>query len=421
MTSPARGHGAAGLYRPRGSEGHVAKAPLLLSLAVLVFTALTSSVTATFEVVGSDTSKTITLAANSHDAYQILDSGGTVAQVAVTATGLLDFYVMNNTGYGEYTDPNSQVFHTVDGASRESVTSFTYSTPAYRGRIVVVDNEDFTAGGAPGTQPVTYTITISFAAAQSGGPDLFSIALAAVAGAAVFGAIAVVIMRRRRTQAAQTTIPAAPQQFLPPPPPASAPLPPPPGFQPGFTTAPVSAVPPPAGTIVRLMTSAEYGVLVQDFKKQKGKLLILPILGLVLSLVLMNLQDWTFSPLVLFALMSPIAIAVLRKYRSAIASGTVIEYRGFPTVISAETVGKRQFYQVLFGSTTLRILPSLCGRFVQNQGNTLVVFERAKGQTVAIAVNGTPLSAPLNEPVEQIGGSTISAGSGTTPGALGAA
>ena len=406
---------------PPSREVIVTRVALLLSLAILISLTLSPLVAATFEVVGADTSKTATLAANSHAAYQLLDSSSNVVDVGVTADGFVDFYVMNNTGYNEYIDPNSALFHTVDGASQENVTSFTYSTLAYKGRILVVDNEDFTNSGASGSQTVTYTITISFAAAQTGGPTLFSITMAALAGGAVFGAIAVVVWRqRKKKQAAQTTIPAAPQQFLPPAPPASAPLPPPPGFQPGFMTAPVSAVPQPAGTIVRTKTSAEYGVLVQDFKKQKGKLLILPIMGLVLSLVLMTMQDWTLSPLVLFALMSPIAIGVLHKYRSAIASGNVIEYRGIPTAISAETLGKRQFYQVLFGSTTLRILPSLYGRFVQNQPNTLAVFEKAKGQTVAIAVNGTPLSAPLNEPVEQIGGPKISAGSGTTPGALGA-
>ena len=126
------------------------------------------------------------------------------------------------------------------------------------------------------------------------------------------------------------------------------------------------------------------------------------------------------SPLVLLALVSPIAIAVLRKYRSAIASGNVIEYRGVPTVISAETIGKRQFYRVLLGTASLRILPSLYGRFVQNQPNTLAVFEMAKGQNVAIAVNGAPLSAPLKERVEEVGVPTTSAGTGTNLGPLGA-
>ena len=396
---------------------HFTRLGLFLALAALFSLTVSPFVAALDETVSSDLSRTVTMDANTYDAYHI--SGGRVGTVEITADGFVDFYVMDGTGYQEYTDPNSISFHTI--ASDQNAKSFTYSTPVSGGRIIVIDNENWTTGGASGATSVTYAIAVSFGTTSQPGPTPLSITLAVVAGGAVFGSIAAVVLRQRKKRhAVQTTIPVAPQQFLPPPPPPGAPLPPPPGFQPEFMPAPVATVQQTAGKIERRFTPAEYGVLVQDFKKHKGKLLILPILGLGLSLVLRSLQDWTMAPLVLFSVLSPIAVVVLRKYRSSIASGNVIEYQGVPTAISTETHGKKQLYRVLFGTESMLISPSLYGRFVQNQVNALAVFEKVKGQVVAISVNGTPLSAPLNEPVVRVGLPTSSARSGETMNVWGA-
>ena len=187
-----------------------------------------------------------------------------------------------------------------------------------------------------------------------------------------------------------------------PPPPWTAPPPPPPG-----TPTPSAAL------SQRVVTPAEYGVLVQDFRRQKGKMIVLPVLGLFASALLIGLDDWTMSPLILFSLLSPLVVVALRKYRDAIAAGSVLEYRGVPTATSQEMRNSKPFYQVRFGTETLSMPPTLYGRFLPNQANTLAVFERAKGQMVALSVNGYPLPAPLRETVVPLGPPTAAGASGT--------
>lgn len=149
----------------------------------------------------------------------------------------------------------------------------------------------------------------------------------------------------------------------------------------------------------RTITPAEYAVLAQDFKQQKGKMIILPILGIFASILLISLDDWTMSPLILFSLLSPVVVVALRKYRDAIVAGSVVEYRGVPTAVASETRNSKPFYQIRLGNEPLSVPPTLFARLVPNVPNTLAVFERAKGQAVAISLNGTALPAPLKETV----------------------
>ena len=84
---------------------------LLLSLSILFSVVLSPSVTA-LETISSGRARTVTVAMDSHDAYQVVISGNKTASIEFTADSIVDFYVMTASGYAEYTDPNSSVFHT---------------------------------------------------------------------------------------------------------------------------------------------------------------------------------------------------------------------------------------------------------------------------------------------------------------------
>src|SRR5213594_436991 len=176
---------------------------LVLSMAVLCSAVLSTSAAAP-EPIGSGITRTVTVAAQSHDAYQVDTPRGQTASIAFTASAAsssVDFYVMTAAGYGDYANPSSPSFSVVN--SDENKKSFAYSTTA-TGLIFVLDNDDVTSSGAPGAQAVTYDIAISFQ--TIGGPSPLSIGLAAMAGLAVFGSIAVIVLTQRKRRRAAAAV-----------------------------------------------------------------------------------------------------------------------------------------------------------------------------------------------------------------------
>lgn len=348
---------------------------VLFSVSVLLFGLVSPSVAA-LETIGSGTSRTVTLAMYSHDAYELETSGGNTASIELTAGSTVDFYVMTASGYAEYTDPNAPSFGVVD--DRENAQSFAYST-TQSGLIFVVDNDDISSSGASSTGSVTYVLTVVFAAPPSdGGPTTTSIILAIVAAAAVFSAIAATVyMRRRRTtQSASLVQPVSPPQAS--------------GISPPsvVSTAPTWPVEQAPGTMRRPLSAVEQDMLIRDFAKQRARFVGGSIVGLGLAIaynVFPNLMTLSLS---IVAFLAPAIAYGLVKLRRAILAGQVVEFHGVPALLETNRAGKQQFYRVQFGTESVLVSSSLWSRLVPNQPNSLTVLE---GANLAIGLNGVPL------------------------------
>src|SRR2546425_1445711 len=114
--------------------GRVVRGALGVSLALLLSLVPACS-TASFETINTNTSRTVVVPMYSHDAYAVTIAGGT-ATIQFTANATVDFYVLTATGYSEYVDPNSSMFHYRD--LNENAQSFSY-TATQSGLIVVID------------------------------------------------------------------------------------------------------------------------------------------------------------------------------------------------------------------------------------------------------------------------------------------
>jgi len=320
---------------------------------------------AALETIGTDASRTIVLDMNAHDAFEVAISAGT-ASIAFTADSNVDFYVLSASDYSEYTDPNSSSFSVQDSA--EDTQSFSFST-AQSGMIFVVDNDDVSLSGASPTGPVSYVLSIRFA----GGPTNLSIALAIVAGVAVFSAIGVVLVRARRRRAMQPASPAqpAPPTGIPPPPDDFPPL--------------ASPVTQPFGTTRRPMAPHEQDLLLRDFKNQRVRMIVGSTVGLVLAIAYNVFPNLMTLGLSIIAFITPAIVAPMVKVRRAILEGQMMEMSG-PLAV----VGRKQgFYRVQFGTESVWVSASLYGRMAPNQTNSLTVLP---GADVAVAVNGVPLA-----------------------------
>jgi len=349
------------------------KASLVLSSLVLFFLVLSPAVTA-LETVSSGISRTVTLDMSSHDAYKVEVDSGSSAIIEFTADLNVDFYVMTALGYVEYTNPNSSSFSVED--SSENARSFSFST-AQAGLIFVVDNDAISTSGASPTGPVTYVITVVFS--SGGGPTVFSVAVAIVAGALVFGAIAFVLLRQRRKR---QSLP-LPQQGLP--------------FQPQFSpiptpvtgfVAPVLPIGQAPGAIRRSLNSAEREMLVRDFKGQKAKLLQASVVGLVLAVAYIVLANLFTLLMTMIPFISAAVASQVLKLRRAIVAGQVIEFQGIPAMLGSTRVAKQDFYRLQFGTESVLVPSSLQAQFVPNQPGSLTVLQ---GADLALAVNGVPL------------------------------
>jgi hypothetical protein len=337
---------------------------LLLSLSVMTSLVLYPSAAA-LETIGTDASRTIVLDMNAHDAFEVAISAGT-ASIAFTADSNVDFYVLSASDYSEYTDPNSSSFSVQDSA--EDTQSFSFST-AQSGMIFVVDNDDVSLSGASPTGPVSYVLSIRFA----GGPTNLSIALAIVAGVAVFSAIGVVLVRARRRRAMQPASPAqpAPPTGIPPPPDDFPPL-----------ASPVTQL---FGTTRRPMAPHEQDLLLRDFKNQRVRMIVGSTVGLVLAIAYNVFPNLMTLGLSIIAFITPAIVAPMVKVRRAILEGQMMEMSG-PLAV----VGRKQgFYRVQFGTESVWVSASLYGRMAPNQTNSLTVLP---GADVAVAVNGVPLA-----------------------------
>jgi len=210
------------------------KGAALVPLLLLVSTVLSPAVMG-LRTIDSGTVLVVTVERDFHDAYKVMipdGSNNTIRRDSANiqfkgANADLDFYVFTESNYAEYLDPTATVFHYQD--QLENARDFTYSTTE-SGLVFVVDNARVSTSGASPTGPVTYLIEVIFeiAATPQTGPTLFSIAMAAIAGVGVVGAVAFVLLRQRRKRESQ--------QVLPPPPPFEE-LPPPPPTQVASTTA----------------------------------------------------------------------------------------------------------------------------------------------------------------------------------------
>jgi len=353
------------------------KRALLLSVLILSSLALSPAVTA-LETVSSGMTRTVTLDANSHDAYKVeIDLGGS-ATIGFTADSNVDFYVMTALGYVEYTNPNSSSFSVED--SNENAQSYLFST-AQAGLILVIDNDDVSTSGASPTGSITYDITVVFS--SGAGPSVLSIAIAVIAGGLVFGAITFVLLRQRRkrlsTPVAQQVSPFQPQYSAIPTPMAgfAAPVPP--------TVLQTGQTP---GAIRRSLNEYEREMLVRDFKSQKAKLLQASVVGLVLAVAYIVFANLFTLLMTMIPFISAGVASQVLKLRRAIVAGQVVEFQGVPAMLGSIRVAKQDFYRLQFGTESVLVPLSLQIRFVPNQPSSLTVLQ---GANLALAVNGVPL------------------------------
>lgn len=366
------------------------RAPLV-SLFVLLSLVLSPSV-AGLEAIGSETSRTVTVAMEAYDDYRVvIPNGRTTATIAFTvgaAYSDVDFYVLSQTGYNEYIDPNSPGFHYIDQS--ENAKSFSYSADA-SGLYFVVDNAMISTTGASPTGSVTYDLTVSFQGTT--GPSTESLILAGIAGAAVFGAIAATIIVTRRRRARQGAFYPQGSSFQSPPS-MAPPLPPPPPDAPtaapfGPTSQGPAGVQTP-GMSRRPMSESERDALLREFTNQRNKLIGVSIFMIALAsayLALPNLMTMvlTFLPFLGLAIASS-----LRKLGRAINAGQIVEFQGVPEPSGTVRTKNQTLHQVRFGTAVVGMSQGLYARFVPNRPNSLAVLE---GANVAVAVNGAPTAA----------------------------
>ena len=188
----------------------------LLGSILVLFAVAVAPTAAALETVSSDVSRTVTLAADDHDAYE-LQMGGKTVQIDVTVTGSdVDFYVLIRSEYDNYISPTATEMYVV--ADKENTRSFTYRT-SRSGLVLVVDNQYWTDTGALPVGSVTYTLSITFGAGLSSG----AAAIAAVLIFAVLIAIIAVVLARRRRKAIPPSAPVPPWAMERYPPPAAYP------------------------------------------------------------------------------------------------------------------------------------------------------------------------------------------------------
>lgn len=127
-------------------------------VSAVLFAVLAAPTVAAQERIESDVTYTRTLAVGDYDALQLIVAQGQVRTISFVAQGIVDFYVMFESHYAEYTDPNAPVFHSLE--NRENAQEFT-EAQEFSGRIYVIDNQDASVSGAFPTGPVTYTVTVT--------------------------------------------------------------------------------------------------------------------------------------------------------------------------------------------------------------------------------------------------------------------
>jgi len=281
------------------------RSALLLSLLVLMTLVLPPPVAA-LETISSDVTKTVTVAMDSHDAYQI--PGGKTAYITFAAGSELDFYAMNQTGYYEYTDPSSAVFHT--RTSKENATSFSYTMNYADSLIFVVDNADTSTTGATPTGPVEYDIVVSFAGGSSTDSTALSLTIAAVAGVAVFGSIAAILWRQRKKKREQVTI----GTLLPP---GSIPV------SPAVTPSPPPS-PTPSGPMPPVLSQVvpQQVPIPEQAKKLKTSTLAVSAMTMGVAIAYAVVQDLITMLLAVVLMFATLGqISKLRKLRNPVGGG----------------------------------------------------------------------------------------------------
>ena len=191
-----------------------------------------------------------------YDAFLITTVSGDSVSVSVTVTsgGNIDIYFTDKSDYTASYKSGGQLNHYIDISktnTKSSTFSWSHSQTASSQTAVIVDNCLCFVGGADGSGPVTYTITITKNAVDPG--TLLGLSLAIIAGCAIVFILVIVVIiwlvvRKRKAAAPPPMAPGyppppapgyppaggyppPPQQYggyPPPPPPAGYPPPPPP-------------------------------------------------------------------------------------------------------------------------------------------------------------------------------------------------
>ncbi len=129
------------------------------AFVVVVVVVLAAPSVAAYTVINGNVTRTEMVADQSWDAYKVEVSVGQRVTVQISAAAVVDFYVLTDAQYAEYTNPAGSGFHTTN--DRENVVDFTYPT-GISGYIFVVDNAAISTTGAMGGAPVSYTLSVTY-------------------------------------------------------------------------------------------------------------------------------------------------------------------------------------------------------------------------------------------------------------------
>jgi len=136
---------------------------VVLTIVVVFATTAPSTTAQTVEPIVGSLQVTTVLPANASLAYvaplAALDS--LRFSVVVTQGAPVDVFVVDTAGYSAYTGPAGGSLLYYEAGTRLNTASFeaTFTAPRGADYYLIVDNAPRTAGGAPGSGPVTVTVT----------------------------------------------------------------------------------------------------------------------------------------------------------------------------------------------------------------------------------------------------------------------
>lgn len=162
--------------------------------AILLLVAAAPHAAAIWHDVSADTTETFTLLRQNWDAFNFTIPANETVHVEVTANASIDFYVFTFIQFQQYVTPGLSGF--AFELRKENATDFAVDLTV-NGRIVLVDNTNFSSTGADPVPRVNYTIAVTYVP-PAPAPSPWGFLLLGAAGVVAAASLAYVLWRSRR-------------------------------------------------------------------------------------------------------------------------------------------------------------------------------------------------------------------------------